>query len=577
MAIKVISSPVHLISDLSGTCLAIVEHAPMPMALVEGPDQILRQANFPFCRLMANRALPPIGKSFCAVAGLPEQHALMEVLDRVYRTGKPESHHEEQPFERPTVHWTYTMWPVMGEEHPLGVMIQVTETAGLQKQTVAINEALVIGSVHQHELAENARSLNTKLKAEISERKLIEAALRRSEERYRGLFDSIDEGFCVVEMLFDGHGQPTDYLYLEANPAFEKQSGLSEVKGKRMRELIPAHEAHWFKAYGKVALTGEPVRFENEAKGLKRWFDVYAFRLGDQDSRKIAVLLTDITARRRSEAALKNSAKALRESREEIRQHARILEHLVAARTVQLNNTNKQLEALVYSIAHDLRAPLRSMQGYATLLCGDAGTVLSDSSRDFVQRIDQSTQFMDALLSDLLAFSQISQEPMPLTAVNLETVVGSVLSRLQKEIQDMNACVECSGPWPVVLAHESTLSKVLFNLTSNALKFLRPGVSPLLRLGAEEKTGFIRVWVEDNGVGIEPDYHEQIFRLFIRLQRGKYPGTGAGLAMVQKGVERMGGRVGVESTPGQGSRFWIELAKPAAEAALFREGETAPC
>jgi signal transduction histidine kinase len=136
-----------------------------------------------------------------------------------------------------------------------------------------------------------------------------------------------------------------------------------------------------------------------------------------------------------------------------------------------------------------------------------------------------------------------------------------VLSRQQGTIQEKNARVECSGPWPRVLAHEPTLAQVLINLTSNALKFVRPGALPLVRLRAEEAAQFIRVWVEDNGVGIAPGHQDQIFRLFTRLNGEKYPGTGIGLAIVQKGVERMGGRVGVESVADQGSRFWFELRK----------------
>src|SRR5499426_694598 len=140
---------------------------------------------------------------------------------------------------------------------------------------------------------------------EKAERKRAEAELRESEQKYRTLFDSIDEGFCTIEVLFDENEKPVDYRFLQVNPSFERQTGIKNAVGRRMREIAPQHEEHWFEIYGRIALTGEPMRFENEAKQLGRWYDVYAFRLEDPKLRRVGILFNDITERKRAEEELR--------------------------------------------------------------------------------------------------------------------------------------------------------------------------------------------------------------------------------------------------------------------------------
>ena len=147
---------------------------------------------------------------------------------------------------------------------------------------------------------------------DVTERKKTEEALRESEEQYRSLFESIDEGFCTIEVLFDENGRPADYRFLEVNPSFGKQTGIYDAVGRRMREIAPQHEEHWFEIYGRVALTGEPIRFESRAEQLHRWYDVYAFRVQEPELRRVAILFKDITERKKAETALRENEEWLR-------------------------------------------------------------------------------------------------------------------------------------------------------------------------------------------------------------------------------------------------------------------------
>jgi len=163
-----------------------------------------------------------------------------------------------------------------------------------------------------------AEEANAELQREVTEHTRTEEAMRQSEERYRSLFNTLMEGFCVIEVLFDAGDHPIDYRFLECNPAFEAQTGLRYAQGKLMRELAPEHEEHWFEIYGKVALTGEPARFVNEAKALNRWYEVSAYQVEGRDSHKVAILFNDITEAKRAEQALQESELFFRQTLESI-------------------------------------------------------------------------------------------------------------------------------------------------------------------------------------------------------------------------------------------------------------------
>ncbi len=228
--------------------------------------------------------------------------------------------------------------------------------------------------------------------------------------------------------------------------------------------------------------------------------------------------------------------------------------------TARLREMNIQLEEMVYSIAHDLRGPLRAMEACSQLMLDECSTLLDENGKEYAQRINKSAVFMDKLLLDLLEYGRTSRAEIDLTAVQGQVAWEHAVFQCQHQIREKNALIEAAESLPTIRAHEGTLGQVLANLLNNALRFVSTDVRPHVRIRAENRGEMVRLWVEDNGIGIAPEHHERIFRVFERLNGGNYGGTGVGLAIVRKGVERMGGRVGVESQPGEGSRFWIELA-----------------
>lgn len=227
----------------------------------------------------------------------------------------------------------------------------------------------------------------------------------------------------------------------------------------------------------------------------------------------------------------------------------------------QLRQANQELESFAYSVSHDLRAPLRTMQGFAHALLQNHGASLSDEARDYARRIIESGRQSERLISDLLAYSRLSFEKVEVKPVELDAVVSQAMEQVQAYISETGAKVHVPRGLPTVLGSQTALLQVVSNLVSNAVKFVPPERRPEVRLRAEDRGDFVRLWVEDNGVGIPEGQEERIFRVFERLtQGGDRPGTGIGLAIVRRGMERVGGRCGVDRLP-EGSAFWIEALK----------------
>lgn len=248
----------------------------------------------------------------------------------------------------------------------------------------------------------------------------------------------------------------------------------------------------------------------------------------------------------------------------ERRKGAQALEVLINERTASLREAIAQMEEFSYSVSHDLRSPVRAMRGYAEALLQDYGVRLDDDGRELLNRIQRNGLRMDRLIQDLLTYSRLTRREIKLEPVSLDKLVPEVLQQYA-EFSPEHADFDLKTPLPDVLAHEPSLTQVLSNLLSNAVKFVRPGTRPRVRIRAETKLDHVRLWIEDNGIGIKPEYQHRLFGMFERIHpEGKYEGTGIGLAIVRKAMERMNGHAGVESDGVSGSRFWIQLsaAKP---------------
>lgn len=371
--------------------------------------------------------------------------------------------------------------------------------------------------------------------------KSLEEALRLSDQQFRATFAQAPLGMVLTDL---------EGRVLQSNAAFGQLTGFTpeELRGSEALMLTATPDRDKVTDGIERLFHGESASFTIEkrlkrADGSQVWVQNSGAVLRDVEGRPISVidLCQDITP--------------LKLSRDE-------LEALVEKRTSALREKTKQMESFCYTVAHDLRAPLRTIAGYAEFLRLDYAPSLDSNALQYLRKIEESAARLDRLIHDLLGYTRVQQIPLIREQVDLTSVVDRIVDQMQREIGLAGARIEISRPLATVRADAATLEHVFLNLISNALKFRREDVAPVVNIHAEDRGERVRVWVDDNGIGIDPKFADRVFRMFERVHDSqKYPGTGVGLAIVATAMERLGGECGVEPNPSGGSRFWLDFIK----------------
>jgi PAS domain S-box-containing protein len=358
-------------------------------------------------------------------------------------------------------------------------------------------------------------------------------SMRRARKRHAGseakvvlILVNMREAFCSVDSEWT-----ITFVYRSAEECLgQKRAALL---GRTWWDALPASVTTPAETELRRAMReGTSVHFETSTFVPGAWHAVTATRVEGE----LSIFFDDITAKRA---------------------HVDQLERLVDDRTAALQRIVAELEAFSYTLVHDMRAPLRAISGFAEFLAVDHAHNLNAEGKRHLERIGTSAARMDQLIVDILGYSQLSRNQPELRPVNLDATMREIL-RSHGEFQADKAEIEIAAPLPVVNGNEALLTQCFSNLLHNATKFVAPDVRPRIRISARMKGEVARIEIADNGIGIAQEAIGRSFEPF-RRDHAHYDGTGIGLAIVQRVVDHLGGRVGVESEPGQGSRFWVEL------------------
>lgn len=397
------------------------------------------------------------------------------------------------------------------------------------------------------------RAANQQLQADEQQLKAANEQLEVSERRYRRLFSEMSSGFALHEIICDESGVPCNYRFLDLNPAFEELTGLvmKEIIGKTVLEVLPDIESHWIETYGKVALTGESIHFENYSDELDRYYDVIAYC---PEKGKFATIFKDVTKRKQVE-----------EEREKL------------LKAVALKN--EELQSIVYISSHDLKTPLVNIKGFSEILvehCADVLEIVKEANIDgdvakkIISVLDEnitndleyiitSADRMGKLIDGLSMVSRIGTVEVDIKTINMNEVISEIVGTVKYRADEVGAeitfadLVECKGD-------KHQMIQLFTNLIDNALKYRSDKRKCSIRITGRIENGQSVYCVEDNGSGILKMYHRRIFGIYNRLHpNGPAEGEGLGLTIVQRILDRHNGLIWIESEYGKGSKFFVSL------------------
>ncbi|NMC54314.1 MAG: PAS domain-containing protein [Chloroflexi bacterium] len=381
---------------------------------------------------------------------------------------------------------------------------------------------------------------------DISQQKRDREIIQASQEFITALLENAPVPIYVSDPL---------NTYIQCNQSWEKvlSKPKKEIIGVSVDDLLPQGAATLRKQINsKVIEEKKPIEFEENIwlGGQEYYFETVKFPLKDLHERVYAVgsISIDITDRKNAQLALEKLNNEL--------------ERLVYQRTGELEAKNKELETFAYSVSHDLKAPLRGMDGYSRLLAEEYAGQLDEDGAHFVRSIREAANHMNQLIDDLLAYSRLERRSLQLSDVNPNMVVDQLLNLYMDQISSRNIQVHKNIPFDTIHTDSESFLQAIRNLIDNAIKFTQNTEHPEITIGGEEKDDRYVLWVSDNGEGFDEKYAEKVFEIFQRLHRSEeYPGTGIGLAIVRKAMERLGGRVYARSSPGKGATFFLEVKK----------------